>query len=122
MNDALWSLAGPLDAFVETLTVARKERIRRPIEAKHQPAVAHRHRPLPRRRHGGRGRSHAGARHRAGGARQECSPLHGSPKSAVSPAANMCRRHPVHKARAPPRRTVAAGSRKFPLASAVAEW
>lgn len=40
MNDALWSLAGPLDAFVETLTVARKERIRRPIEAKLEKAMS----------------------------------------------------------------------------------
>lgn len=33
MLSALWPLAGPLGDFTETLTIARKERIRRPIEA-----------------------------------------------------------------------------------------
>jgi hypothetical protein len=33
-------LAGPLDSFIETLTIARKERIRRPIEATLEKAMA----------------------------------------------------------------------------------
>lgn len=37
---ALWALGGPIETFIETLTIARKERIRRPIEAKLEKAMA----------------------------------------------------------------------------------
>lgn len=37
---ALWALGGPIETFIETLTIARKERIRRPIEATLEKAMA----------------------------------------------------------------------------------
>lgn len=40
MLSALWPLAGSLGDFTETLTIARKERIRRPIEATLEKAMA----------------------------------------------------------------------------------
>jgi len=40
VTTALWPLAGPIDRFIETLTIARKERIRRPIEAPLEKAMA----------------------------------------------------------------------------------
>lgn len=40
MKDMLWLLAPALDLFAETLTIARKERIRRPIEATLEKAMA----------------------------------------------------------------------------------